>query len=107
MRQLIEIIKQQWILLIIAFMFMLAVYVNNDLFEEIEQLKIENSTKFNIHETMIIWSEGYKKAYDRINATEDYHFIDKDKFIADSLMMLRNLEQLNDTIIIWHATGSN
>lgn len=106
MRQLIEIIKQQWILLITAFMFMLAVYVISDLFEEIEQLKIENATKFTIHETMIIWSEGYKKAYDRINTSEDYHFIDKDKFTADSLMMLRKLEEIYEPIINY-ATGND
>lgn len=74
--------------------------------KENHYLRIENSTKFTIHESMVIWSEGYKKAYTRINTTKDYHFIDKDKFTADSLIMLRKLEEIYEPIINY-ATGKN
>lgn len=108
MRQLIEILKQQMLLIITCAIFLVIMfwigYAINKMQTENKQLKIENLTKFTISESMVIWSEGYKRAYDRIDKIEYPVHFDNDKFKIDSLLMLRKLEDIYEPIIN-HATG--
>jgi uncharacterized phage-like protein YoqJ len=97
MKQLIEIVKQQMSLIITCVIFLVIMfwmgYSIDKMQTENKRLKIKILTKFTIGESMVIWSEGYKRAYDRIDKIEYPVHFDNDKFKIDSLLMLRKLEE--------------